>query len=84
VATTGEGIKQAAAQLFRRLQSHYAQQRAAWLARWLEAELLGDLLSELRQGAEATKHEAFLAAQAAVTALSAGWLEAAARLPRRG
>jgi hypothetical protein len=69
VATTGEGIKQAAGQLFRRLQSHYAQQRAAWLASWLETELLGDLLAELRQGAEATQHEAFVAAQAAVRSL---------------
>jgi hypothetical protein len=69
VATTGEGIKQAAAQLFRRLQNHYAQQRASWLAAWLEKELLGDLLAELRHGAEATKQEAFSAAEAAVRAL---------------
>jgi hypothetical protein len=69
VATTGEGIKQAAAQLFRRLQNHYAQQRAEWLAAWLEKELLGDLLAELRHGAEATKQEAFTAAEAAVRAL---------------
>ncbi len=87
VATTGEGIKQAAAQLFRRLQSHYAQQRAAWLARWLEKELLGDLLAELRQGAETTKHEAFVSAQAAVHALSlpgSAWERAACEALPRG
>jgi hypothetical protein len=69
VATTGEGIKQAAAQLFRRLQSHYAQQRARWLAAWLEKELLGSLLQELREGAEVTQHDAFVSAQASLRAL---------------
>ena len=46
VSTTSEGVRQAAARLFRRLQSRYAQQRARWLADWLERELFGDLLDE--------------------------------------
>jgi len=49
--TTGEGARQAAARLFRRLQTRFAQQRAQWLADFVEQELLGDLLDELRQGA---------------------------------
>lgn len=52
VATTTEGVRHAAARLFGQLQDHYAQQRATWLARWLETELLGDLLADLRRGAE--------------------------------
>lgn len=72
VATTGEGIKQAAAQLFRRLQNHYAKQRAMWLAGWLEKELLGDLLAELRAGAEASQHPTFRAVQASLAALRGG------------
>jgi len=52
VSTTSEGVSRAAGRLFLRLQSRYAQERAHWLASWLEQELLGSLLSELRQGAE--------------------------------
>ena len=52
VSTTSEGVRQAAGRLFVRLQSRYAQQRAGWLAEWLERELLGDLLADLRRGAE--------------------------------
>ena len=52
VGGTGEGVRQAAGRLFYRLQSRYAQQRAGWLAQWLERELLGDLLTDLRRGAE--------------------------------
>jgi len=59
VSTTTEGVRQAAARLFLRLQSRYARGRAEWLANWLENELLGELLGELRTGAEATKSEAF-------------------------
>jgi hypothetical protein len=65
VSTTSEGVRQAAARLFGRLQSRYAQQRARWLADWLERELLGDLLSELRRGAEVPKSEAFCEVEAA-------------------
>ncbi len=65
VSTTGEGVRQAAARLFGRLQSRYAQQRARWLADWLERELLGDLLSELRRGAEVPRGEAFCEVEAA-------------------
>ena len=49
--TTGEGARQAAARLFRRLQTRFAQKRAQWLADFVEEQLLGDLLAELRQGA---------------------------------
>jgi hypothetical protein len=50
VTTTGEGARQAAARLFVNLQSRFAQKRAQWLAEFLEKQLLGDLLDELRQG----------------------------------
>ena len=59
MSTTSEGIRQAAGRLFTRLQSRYAQQRAAWLAGWLETELLGDLLTDLRRGAEVPQSDAF-------------------------
>jgi len=59
VSSTSEGVRQAAGRLFTRLQDRYAQQRAAWLAAWLEHELLGDLLAELRRGAEIPQGEAF-------------------------
>ena len=51
VTTTGEGARQAAARLFRRLQTRFAQKRAQWLADFVEKQLLGDLLDELREGA---------------------------------
>jgi hypothetical protein len=69
VNTTGESVRRAAARLFRRLQSGYAERRARWLADWLERELLGDLLQELRRGAEAPQTEAFRAVQSALPAL---------------
>jgi hypothetical protein len=59
VGGTSEGVRQAAGRLFGRLQARYAQQRAGWLAEWLERELLGDLLVELRRGAEVTSGKAF-------------------------
>ncbi len=52
-------IRQAAARLFTRLRSGYAKKRADWLAHWLEEELLGDLLTDLRHGAEVPECEAF-------------------------
>jgi hypothetical protein len=52
ISATGEGLKHSAAVLFRRLQNRYAELRARWLAGWLERELLGDLLAELRRGAQ--------------------------------
>jgi hypothetical protein len=51
VSTTGEGARQTAARLFRSLQTRFAQQRAQWLGDFVEKQLLGDLLVELRQGA---------------------------------
>jgi hypothetical protein len=66
VSTTSEGVRQAAARLFRRLQSRYAQLRARWLADWLERELLGELLGELRRGAEVPQGKAFGEVEAAV------------------
>lgn len=69
VATTGGGIRQAAGRLFLRLQSRYTQQRADWLAKWLEQELLGGLLDELRHGAELPRREPFRTVEAALDAL---------------
>jgi hypothetical protein len=69
VTTTSEGVSQAAGRLFIRLQSRYALQRAAWLADWLERELLGDLLAHLRRGAEAPQTAAFRQVEAALEAL---------------
>ncbi|MBX3413246.1 MAG: GTPase domain-containing protein [Pirellulales bacterium] len=69
VNTTGEGVRRTAARLFRRLQTGYAQRRAAWLAGWLERELLGDLLADLRRGAETPQSAAYQEATAAVAGL---------------
>jgi len=69
VTVTGEGVKQAAARLFRRLQTRYAELRAAWLAGWLERELLGELLAELRRGALAPESAAVREVEAALEAL---------------
>jgi len=63
VSTTSEGVYQAAGRLFIRLQARYAQKRAAWLAQWLEEELLGDLLASLRRGAEVPMMPAFRAVE---------------------
>lgn len=59
VDATSSRVRLAAARLFGRLQNRYAQERAEWLAGWLEKELLGDLLHELEQGAAATQSTAF-------------------------
>ncbi len=69
VTVTGEGVSQAAARLFRRLQDRYAELRAAWLAEWLERELLGGLLGELRRGAEIPKSPAMQEVRRALSAL---------------
>ncbi len=66
-----EGIGQAAARLFGRLQLRYAQQRAAWLAGWLEREFLGGLLAELRHGAEIPQSEPFRQVETSLAALRA-------------
>ena len=50
VTTTGEGARQAAARLFRRLQTRFAQKRAQWLADFVEKQLLGDLLDRIAAG----------------------------------
>jgi hypothetical protein len=71
VGATGEGVKQAAARLFRRLQNRYAESRADWLAGWLERELLGDLLVELRRGADVARAREFAEVEAAIAALAA-------------
>jgi hypothetical protein len=71
VSTTSEGVRQAAGRLFLRLQSRYTQQRARWLAEWLERELLGDLLVDLRRGAEVPQGREFLEVQSAVAELGA-------------
>lgn len=71
VSATGEGVKQAAARLFYRLQARYAELRAAWLADWLERELLGDLLAELQRGAAVAESPALREAERALAALAA-------------
>lgn len=70
VAVAGESAKQAAARLFARLQSGYARLRARWLAGLLEQELLGELLAELRLGAEITLSPEFVAVDGAVRNLA--------------
>ena len=69
VTTGGEGARQAAARLFRRLQARFAQKRAQWLADFLERELLGSLLEELRQGAAVPDSIEFRNAEAAMAEL---------------
>lgn len=69
MTATGEGVRQTAARLFSRLQNSYAESRAAWLAGWLDRELLGGLLTDLRRGADAQRSPAFRAANAALAAL---------------
>jgi hypothetical protein len=76
VNTTGEGVKQAAARLFGRLQMRYAQLRAAWLAGWLEQELLGETIAELRRGAEVPQSRDFQQAEQALAAIGIGGLKA--------
>jgi hypothetical protein len=79
VSTTGEGVRQAAGRLFLRLQSCYAKRRAAWLAEWLERELLRGLLAELRRGAEVPASEAFCSVEKQLATLEKNCLEAAPR-----
>jgi len=69
VSGTTEGVRHAAARLFSRLHAQYAQKRAAWLADWLERELLGGLLDELRRGAEAPQSAAFTAVERSIEQL---------------
>lgn len=71
VQGTSDGIGLAAARLFQRLQSHYAEQRAKQLAAWLDRELLGGLLSQLRTGSEMANSPEFKAAEGAIRALRA-------------
>ena len=58
--TTSAGIAQAAARLFTRLQHEYAQQRGQWLVDFLERELMGPLMDELRAAAAATDSPPFI------------------------
>jgi len=69
VSTTSEGVRHAAGRLFTQLQARYAQGRAAWLARWLDAELLGGLLADLRFGAEVPQSDQFLALERTLSSL---------------
>jgi 50S ribosome-binding GTPase len=72
ISTAGEGVRQAAGRLFSRLQSHYTQSRAQWLAAWLERELLGDLLIDLRTGAELPESATFVRVKETLEALGQG------------
>ena len=71
VSTASEGMRHAAARLFARLQSRYAQQRAGWLARWLEHELLCGLLGELRFGAQLPESREFRRVEESLAAFGA-------------
>ncbi len=64
VGTTTEGLRQT----FRRLQSQYAQRRAAWLAQWSEDDLLRGLLGELRRGAGVPASRAFASVEECLAA----------------
>jgi hypothetical protein len=70
VSTAGEGVRQSAARLFRRLQVSFAKKRAQWLADFLETQLLGDLLAELRQGADVAESSEFEQVQTAMKGLN--------------
>jgi hypothetical protein len=70
VSSTSEGVRQAAGRLFGRLQSRYAQQRAAWLSNWLEREFLGNLIADLRHGANVAESPAFQAVESAAKAIT--------------
>ena len=70
VNVAGEGIQQAAARLFRRLQAGYAESRAAWLAEWLGREFLGGLIDELNTGGGLAETADFREAETALAALS--------------
>lgn len=72
VTVTGEGVTQAAARLFRRLQLRYAEVRAKWLADWLERELLGRLLAPLREGATLVQSPSFRDVELALGAIRVG------------
>ncbi len=69
VRSTSEGVRQAAGRLFTELQARYAQGRAQWLAAWLDRELLGGLLADLRRGAEVPETREFRAAESALALL---------------
>jgi hypothetical protein len=71
VSATGEGLKHAAARLFQRLQTHYAEMRAEWLGGWLERELLGAPIGELRRGAALVDSAPYRQAKDALLALGA-------------
>ena len=70
VDATTTGVRRAATRLFTRLQEHYARERAEWLAGWLERELLGPVLADLRRGAELTESAAFRDFERALAELS--------------
>jgi len=60
-ATTGEGIMQAAARLFNRLQHKYAQQRGKWLVDLLDKKLTEPELNDLRTLAAVLDSQPFAA-----------------------
>lgn len=71
VDATSSRMRIAAARLFTRLQTRYTQERAQWLATWLEQELLGGLLTELKDGARLSDSDAFRQVEAALAELGA-------------
>ncbi|MCE9603357.1 MAG: GTPase domain-containing protein [Planctomycetia bacterium] len=71
VGAAGTGLKHAAGQLFRRLQSDHARRRALALTAIFERELLGELLAELQRGASVGNGAEWRAAAEAATTLRA-------------
>ena len=59
VEGTSQGLKRTAARFFHTFNEHYARRRAEWLSGFVERELLGPVLSELREGAQVVETEAF-------------------------
>jgi hypothetical protein len=69
VGAAGTGLKHAAGQLLRRLQVDHARRRAEQLTEIFQRELLGNLLAELRAGAELTETREYREAQRAADEL---------------
>ncbi len=59
VAASSSGVARAAARLFGNLQRRYAELRVRWFYETIQEVLLGDVMSELRAGAEIPQGSAF-------------------------
>ena len=59
MTATGEDVRQTRGRLVPPLAKQLRRIAAAWLAGWLDRELLGGLLADLRRGADAQRSPAF-------------------------